>query len=799
MNTHLTAQPHPLSRTGFHQQTGRILCVALSASTVLFGAWTAKAANIVWVTDANDPATGFFPPGSGFTDSGFVTLLQNAGHNVIRYNPPTAVTTLLSSDELTALNTNDLVIISRCVNSGIFQAGQGNQWNTAITKPLMDLSAFHARNSRLGWFAANEGADNTPTVLSAVLTGNVGSDAVIDYLFSGVAMNGTNTVSPFDETADRNSTPIPSAPVVGGIVYANGTYAQENSNTTPPARTTGNFIAGFPASTAVRAGADILGGYRMFFAAGSRESAAYPAAIPQYTSRENLTATGESIFLRAVQVALNNGAAPATDPNAPIVFVSQPTGATVARGGSVTLSVSVSGAAPRTIEWQRDEGDGVTFTNIPGASTIFSVSSITLSNLDSGDDNAKFRVVASNPDGTATSDVATLVVTPDTAAPVPLSAASLDGTSIGICFDEVVDPRPGGGSGGTAVDLFNYILTDANNPGTAIISVEILPDGRSLILQLNGPLSPVSTINIARVEDRFGNGIPDAGIDLVCHNLGFTAVEVGSPGPSGTNYACGTSSFTVGGGAATGGGASLANDIQPTAEHFRFVHKTVSGDFDARMRVASLTGTPDHLETTAKAILSARATADGNSPSVNVFVTPPNPGDNTFGATARTSAGALTSSNFVTTPYALNALPVPYPNAWLRITRAGDLFTTFQSSNGTDWSPLGNITVAMGPTALIGAGVSSHRNGRLATANFSDFSISKTPPSPTLTGLTYAAGSFSASFQTQNGVTYTIQYKDDLNAPTWQTLTTVPGDGTVKSFTDPGPAGSHRFYQVTVP
>jgi hypothetical protein len=44
-----------------------------------------------------------------------------------------------------------------------------------------------------------------------------------------------------------------------------------------------------------------------------------------------------------------------------------------------------------------------------------------------------------------------------------------------------------------------------------------------------------------------------------------------------------------------------------------------------------------------------------------------------------------------------------------------------------------------------------------------------------------------------------VQYKDDLNASMWQTLTTIPGDGTVKSFTDPGPGGTQRFYQVTVP
>src|SRR3954463_2756429 len=102
--------------------------ISALVSLVALGAiQNAPAANICWVSDYNDNATGFFPAGSGFTDSGYVTLLQNAGHNVIRYNQPNAQGTLLTPAELAALNTNDLIIISRAVNSGAFQAGQGNQ------------------------------------------------------------------------------------------------------------------------------------------------------------------------------------------------------------------------------------------------------------------------------------------------------------------------------------------------------------------------------------------------------------------------------------------------------------------------------------------------------------------------------------------------------------------------------------------------------------------------------------------------------------------------------------------------
>src|SRR5262245_52602855 len=165
----------------------------LVATIGLFAAAGARAANICWVSDCDDPAVGFFLPGPNFSDSGFMALLQSAGHNVIRYNQNNSQNVLLTPAEIAALNTNDLVIISRTVNSGALQPPQGEQWNTNITAPIIDMSPFHARSTRLGWFAGVEGPDDTPSSLSGVITGNPAADAVVDYLFAGVAMTGTNT------------------------------------------------------------------------------------------------------------------------------------------------------------------------------------------------------------------------------------------------------------------------------------------------------------------------------------------------------------------------------------------------------------------------------------------------------------------------------------------------------------------------------------------------------------------------------------------------------------------------------
>jgi len=53
------------------------------------------------------------------------------------------------------------------------------------------------------------------------------------------------------------------------------------------------------------------------------------------------------------------------------------------------------------------------------------------------------------------------------------------------------------------------------------------------------------------------------------------------------------------------------------------------------------------------------------------------------------------------------------------------------------------------------------------------------------------------SFPTQNGVTYSVYYKNDLSDPTWSFLTSVSGDGSVKSVNDPKNL-AHRFYRLTL-
>jgi hypothetical protein len=762
----------PPTRSSNRSGLAQLVSLAMMALIGILGMQQASAANILWVSDVGVPGT-FSGAGSNYTDSAIVTLLQNAGYNVTRYNSSNAPAAppALSASDLVTINANDLIILGRASASGSFLGARAASWNTSVTKPLICMSPYFIRSfgPRLGWFNGDVGPDDVPVPWTP---GTV-NDPTIDYIFGDVAMNGTSTAQLMSEPMDRNTSHILAAPVPGAVVIATATFPREDT----AAIATGNAIVGFPAGTAVHTNLEVLPAYRMYFAAGTRESLVAANTIQYYTGRENLTPIGENVFLRAVQVALNNGVAPTTN-TGPAGITNQPASVTVLRGQPATFSVTVTGAAPRTVQWLRNGSP------ISGAISTFPKASYSIAAADTADNGAQFRVVVSNALNVVTSSVATLTVSPDSVAPVPVSAASFDGSVITVCFNEPINVSSGG-----MTDPSNYPI----NGGGALFVTSVTPgaDGRSVNLILSAPIGKTATVDFFYIEDRFGN-ITFTGPTLVATNFGLTGVDIGAVTPPGSNFACDTNSFQV-----TAGGL----DIGSTADILRFVYKTVTNDFDARVRVTSFVGTNDHFETTAKAMLLVRADNTAGSAGVNVFLTPLPPGDNSVSSSYRAAAGAATNA------IGASVLPNGLPNGWLRIQRVGDQFTSYRSVNGVDWTSFGSVTAAIGTALNVGVGVVSHRstatpNGKVATATFSDLRISSgaVPVASVLTGSRYTgAGRFSASFTTQTGISYAVQYKDNLNVTLWNTLTNIAGDGTLKSFADPGPvsATGNRFYRIS--
>jgi regulation of enolase protein 1 (concanavalin A-like superfamily) len=55
---------------------------------------------------------------------------------------------------------------------------------------------------------------------------------------------------------------------------------------------------------------------------------------------------------------------------------------------------------------------------------------------------------------------------------------------------------------------------------------------------------------------------------------------------------------------------------------------------------------------------------------------------------------------------------------WVKLTRAGNTITGYESADGTTWTQVGTSTFSMTPVVYVGLAVSSHVSGTLATATF---------------------------------------------------------------------------------
>ena len=226
-----------------------------------------------------------------------------------------------------------------------------------------------------------------------------------------------------------------------------------------------------------------------------------------------------------------------------------------------------------------------------------------------------------------------------------------------------------------------------------------------------------------------------------------------------------------------------------TADQGYLATKTVSGDFDARVRVTDVRGS----NTIAKAVLTARESTAADSAEITVSVNPPSPGRNQI------ETGLRRPRPLRLLQSAAVLFPPGVPNAWMRISRAGNVFTTFRSANGTDWIQLGQTNLTFPADLQVGFGVTAHDNTLLATGTFSGFTTTVPPTQSPIANFGFSGGAFVGAIQTQSGATYTVQYKDDLNTPGWSILTTINGDGTVKTFSDPTPSPLQRFYQIITP
>ena len=340
--------------------------------------------------------------------------------------------------------------------------------------------------------------------------------------------------------------------------------------------------------------------------------------------------------------------------NAQIVINSQPQSLTVEENRPAVFTVDAvlqngpSGAL--SFQWQRDGVD------IPGEAGA----SYTLAHPTLADQGAQFRVRVSAPGGIfVDSAVAMLTVQEDTTAPSVVSTAGLPGASIGLFFDERLDAA-------TAADPSRYSLTS----GAAVIGAQLLDDQQTVVLEIPELTGASYSLQINGVEDLAGNALNTTVTGPV---LDFIAQDLGNlPSPS-LVYAIDASAL----GAQVSGGAFWFN-----SDSGNLISQTRSGDFDVRVQVSEVSGGSPN----SNMILDARETADPGSRHVAITVYPTQMNWTSFRRMETEGSSSVLDGDWrIGWPAGID-----FPNAWLRLKRSGNTFTTYGSTNGLDWVQIGD-------------------------------------------------------------------------------------------------------------
>jgi len=102
-------------------------------------------------------------------------------------------------------------------------------------------------------------------------------------------------------------------------------------------------------------------------------------------------------------------------PEQPPAFTTQPANQTISAGQNAVFTAVATGIPSPVIRWQSSSDGGTTWTNLPEASSSVGTATLTVVSGPGIFNGLKFRAVATNPSGTATSNAATITLsTPPT-------------------------------------------------------------------------------------------------------------------------------------------------------------------------------------------------------------------------------------------------------------------------------------------------------------------------------------------------------------------------------------------------
>jgi len=292
---------------------------------------------------------------------------------------------------------------------------------------------------------------------------------------------------------------------------------------------------------------------------------------------------------------------------------------------------------------------------------------------------------------------------------------------------------PAGGATFTAPGLITVSAAAADSDGT-IAKVEFYSGNTLIGTDTTSPYSitwssvPVGSYSLTAVATDNGNATTTStAVSITVSNApppptglpaGWSHGDIGATGATGSATYSGTT-FTV-----AGAGA----DVWGTADALHFAYRSLDGDGSIVARVTSI----QNVNAWTKAgVMIRNSTSASAAQGFMLVASSASKGVPYQRRRADGDISVSSSGSQSTAP------------RWVKLVRAGNLITGYESPDGVTWTTVGTDTFAMGTTVLVGLGVSSHVTGTNATATFDNVTVTaenppppppNTPPSVSITG-----------------------------------------------------------------
>jgi len=346
----------------------------------------------------------------------------------------------------------------------------------------------------------------------------------------------------------------------------------------------------------------------------------------------------------------------------------------------------------------------------------------------------------------ATSQVATLTVITSTPALLYASIyTNANYTNFGelatnyivLAFSQPMDPT-----------LLSQMSTYTLGGGLTLLDIFVNSnDFRSVALAVSGPVTFPLNVTVSSLLSGLGGGPRVSNTSVAVDSVPLTDADIGiggiDPAIPGMMFVEGPQAYTI---------YAEGSDIWGNADGFNFAYEMKTNNFDVVVRMKD----NKHTSNWAKGGLMVRESLDAGSRDWNIINDPvssdgiPAPDGSGLGANA-VECNARNSTNGASGGWALNPNPVPdYPNAWVRLTRVGNLLSAYYSTNGISWT----LQATQDPTTVgdsnalpavvyVGLCVTAHNNDPVGTplgqckylniVDFDNYSSSYVPQAPTLT------------------------------------------------------------------